>query len=229
MGLFYVTTYVQFSELTTLVSFLQACGRHAYVIPPQKGFTLLFDKELATQNTKAIDTLTQKVAQHFVCTVLSIGNHDDDFLFFSASTQGHSISATSASLAALFQKEHLQSQLDHVLSASHLLAGEQHCQLAKLLGLPFIYAQFDFEELLEADQDLGNTDPFTTKIASRKLLRSLTNADTRKPVLLEHELRKLVKQNRIISAVTLYQQRTGATLQEARSYIDSLQSKSTPS
>jgi len=222
MGLFYVTTYVEHPDYVTIAAFLETLQRHAYVLPPQKGYTMVYDKDAASEDTRAIETLTLALSNHFNCKAMTICNHDDDMLTLSIAAQGQPVPVTVTALAALFGKEKRLRRLESTLYEAGYAAGERHRRLAQILDLPFKYAQFEFSELLENDTDLGNTDPFTVKVANRKLLRSFGDDDVMKSADLERELRRLVQQNKIISAVSLYQQRSGTSFQEARHYIEQI-------
>jgi hypothetical protein len=189
------------------------------VLPPQKGYTIVYDEYAASEGTRAIETLTLALSNHFNCKAITICNHDDDMLTFSISAQGQPVPVTGTALAALFGKEKRLRRLESTLHETGYDAGERHRRLAQILDLPFKYAQFGFSELLENDRDLGNTDPFTVKVANRKLLRSFGDDDVIHAADLERELRRLIRRNKIISAVSLYQQRTGTSFQEARHYI----------
>lgn len=222
MGLFYVTTYVDNPDSIAIVAFLETLQRHAYVLPPQKTYTVVYDERAASDHPCGIATLTRVLSYNFNGKAITISNHDDDTLTLTIFTHGQPVLITTAAVASLFGREKRRKQLETMLHQTGYDAGEQHRRLAHILDLPFTYAQFTFTELLENDQDLGNTNPFTVKIASRKLLRSFGGTDHTKPFHLERELRRLIQQNKIISAVSLYQQRTGVPFQEARQHIEAI-------
>jgi hypothetical protein len=217
-----VTTYIDNPDSTAIVAFLETLPRHAYVLPPQKGYTVVYDERAASEDPCGIETLTRALSDNFNGKAITISNHDDDTLTLTIFAQGQPVSITTAALASLFGKEKRRRQLETTLHQTGYAAGERHRRLAQILDLPFKYAQFGFTELLENDRDLGNTNPFTVQIASRKLLRSFGDTDGTKPFHLERELRTVIQQNKIISAVSLYQQRTGVPFQEARQHIEAI-------
>jgi hypothetical protein len=222
MGFFYVTTYIDNPDSTAIVAFLETLHRHAYVLPPRKGYMVIYDEQAASEDPCVIETLTRALSDDFNGKAISICNRDDDTLTLWIFAQGQPVAITAAALASLFGKEKRRRQLETTLHQTGYDAGERHRRLAQILALPFKYAQFGFSELLENDRDLGNTNPFRVKVASRKLLRSFGDTDGSKPFHLERELRRLIQQHKIISAVSLYQQRTGVPFQEARQHIETI-------
>lgn len=246
MGAFYANIALQTTDQPGVIQLLGDLSLSAYVLPPTKGFTIVCEERCDTQDTAFMSSLAEQLSLHFDCAALAVVNHDDGLLwyvlyasgsrldvydsapdYFACTSQDGPALGNARILCEVFGKPRSFARIDRILHTTgsdeeYLSAGDRHVALARALGLPAEYVQVGYEYLRGEDE---TTDDKYGKVkaVSRAWLRRVLGLDEiRKPFDLRREVRNLVRKNRRISAMVLYQQHTGCSLKEARQYIDSL-------
>src|SRR5262245_37118505 len=81
MGLFYSNLTVYHAELPALRVALRRLARQAFLSPTVHGHTVVFDKAMDDQDSKAIERLGKAVTRALSCSALAAVLHDDDVLY----------------------------------------------------------------------------------------------------------------------------------------------------
>jgi len=81
MGLFYANLTVYRPQRSALLTELRRLRREAFVSPTVHGHTVVFDKAIDEQDTRAIERLGQAVTKALSCSALVGALHDDDVLY----------------------------------------------------------------------------------------------------------------------------------------------------
>ena len=108
------------------------------------------------------------------------------------------------------------------MSAAYLFESERFEALSIVMGLPYKYAQLSYREISES---INNSEMKSSSvmILTRSQLKGFGGLEI--PLRIydpEGEVRALVRENRLISAIDLYRRENNCTLQEAYSYVMSL-------
>jgi hypothetical protein len=241
MGSLYVSIALRTQSQKDVGRFLSALGRRAYVLPPSKGYVVVCDADCDEQDLGVIASLAQQLSSRFACVAFAVLNHDDDLLWyqlyssgvlldkynsrpdiFSPSAEPHETSGGNAStLCEVFDKPNRRARVERILrSREYLEETERHADLAKALGFPTVHTQLGYSELSRDDNDRPSPD---VKIVDRQWLWQFTEpSDLVKPFSLDREIKKLLRQNRKISAIVLCQSHKACSLAEAKRYVESL-------
>ncbi len=81
MGLFYSNLTLYRPERSVLLSALQRLEREAFLSPTIHGHTVVFDKAMDNQGSKAIEDLGKALTAALSCSALAAVLHDDDVLY----------------------------------------------------------------------------------------------------------------------------------------------------
>ena len=81
MGLFYSNLTVYGPERPALLAELRRLKREAFLSPTIHGNTVVFDKAMDEQDSKAIERLGKAVTKALSCSALAAVLHDDDVLY----------------------------------------------------------------------------------------------------------------------------------------------------
>ncbi len=200
------------------------------------------DAEFDKQDVEVISWLAKSLSSNFACLALAALNHDDDLFWFQIFLDGAlmdeynstpdlfdahpargPIGGNAARLASIFDRPGKTSTLDKILhKTDYVFAVQRHEALARALRLPWPAVGLGYKELNEGDTTPSDASD-NVKMPDQAWLLQFTRPDEiTEPFDLAKEVRKLVSQNKRISAMDLYRRHTGCTLQEARKYIESL-------
>ncbi len=126
-------------------------------------------------------------------------------------------------LSEQFGKPKSHQKLATILSSTdYLYESERYEEFAKALGFPYKYAQLSYREIAEVVTD-AETDAQSVSILNRYKLRNFGSSDLPKKAHdPEQEVRSLVRQDRLVSAIDLYRRKKQCSLEEAHSYVMSL-------
>jgi hypothetical protein len=242
MGNFYTSITLQTLNQQGIIEFLIGLGRSAYVLLPSKGYIVVYEAECDEQDIEVIASLTAKLSSQFDTVALTFLNHDDDILWYQLYSNGNLLDeynstpnyfdaeapieptgGNAVKLCEVFRRPQSVKQVERILrSINYTFASERHQALTKTLGLPSIHAQIGYSEM-QTEDEAANKSLFFVKSVERKWLRQFTNTgEVIRPFDLTKELRKLLRQNKKISAISLYQRSKRCTLKEARQFIESL-------
>jgi hypothetical protein len=81
MGLFYSNLTVYRPARSALQAELRRLKREAFLSPTLRGHTVVFDKAMDEQDSKAIEWLGKAVTRALACSALAAMLHDDDVLY----------------------------------------------------------------------------------------------------------------------------------------------------
>lgn len=168
MGNFYVNLTTVGPDQQQVVECLNTLNRIAYVGPTIGNATVLYDKEADSQSA-AVVTLGQSVSKSLDCSLLALGNHDDDILFFwliehgavkceydsfpGYFTDGERTpsGADAEALCKAFGRddEDTLDEVDAVLTEEedYVFALDRHKELCEWLGIPWQYACICFGDV----------------------------------------------------------------------------------
>lgn len=245
MGNRYTSLTCRTTDQEGVAGTLRRHGRTAFVLPPIRGYIVVYDQECDNQDFDYVFTLSLMLSTELACLVFAVLNYDDDLLwyclhssgvlvdqynslpgYFDASTDtGPSGGDPEAICQALGKPESLQ-KLDRLLrNPDYVTATEHHEAIAQGLGLPIAIAQLSYSELVE--EGFGNDELADNVLAiSRADVAKVIPVETSPlPVDLEKEVRALVRRDRVISAIYLYRTATHCTLQEAHDYVLALKAR----
>lgn len=222
MGLFYTTLYIGCSDIPFITRILQEQPGRSYIIPPQKQYVIVYNELLCGRKTVFLQRFLKHITNQLDCLCFVVINIDDDQLECFGHTPTEHISLEAEQLARTFNKQKQLSKLHTLLSTSFVFASEQHKHLAQALNLPFKHSQYTFAEILQLDIELGNNEYFKIRTLNTQMLRLLADNDSTQKQSVEQEVRRLIHQGKIISAISRYQQSKGCTLTEARRYVEQL-------
>lgn len=244
MGLKYANITLQTADQKKVIAFLNNIQRMAFVLPLTKGFVMVCDEisDLYDPDT------AQQLTQYLGCSGILVVNFDDDILLYwlyqsgqlldeynshpdyseeNSTTPLQPTGGNARILCEAFNKTDYFSKVDKILhpedDSSYLDENNRHSDLANLLGWPTQYSHLGYDELVRAYNE-NSEPPIFAKIVTRKWLKQFYEPDRRIPKFdLDKELRKLLRQNRKISAMTLYQQYKLCSLADARNYIEEME------
>lgn len=242
MGNFYTSITLRTINQQGIIEFLNSLERSAYILPPIKGYTIVYEVKCQEQDTNIISSLTAQLSRQFECVAFVVLNHDDDLLWYHLYSDGNLLDAYNSApnyfdanpssepsggnankLCEVFQKPHSLKKVERILRGTdYTFACERHKDLTKALGLPWEYAQISYTDLRDEDKAADHHSPFVKVVARKWLSQFRDRGEAIRPFDLTQELRKLLRQNKKISAITLYQRYKGGTLEQARRYIETL-------
>ncbi len=247
MGMKYANILLRFRDQKAVAALLSEDGWKAYVTPPRKGYLVVFEEKSAELDPEAISELTKVLSSSFNCPALGVLNFDDDIFWYTLYSRGKFLDefssdpgiTTQPKTLRLFKTNHGKrlceafDQLEKLTRVEEILTSKEnkvyfsqsdrHLDLAKALGWPTGYILLSYSEFYEADET-KDSQAFTARSLSRKWLRQFTKSDVGQPYDLNKEVRKLIRQKRFISAMTLYQQQSGCSLREAEDYVKKISS-----
>ena len=172
MGSFYVHFILHYNDADKAASAL--LHRSAFLIRTGTGNILIAEKEAESQSRSMTRSFTRNLSQKLHCPVLSIGNHDDDILWYYLAVNGR-ITDEYDSFPAYFNKTDNSSppsegkakvlcaafgkrnaaRVEEILRKSsdnddgYLFASDRHKDLAKALGIPAFSVGLGFNNILE--------------------------------------------------------------------------------
>ncbi len=247
MGMKYANILIRCRDQKAVASLLSEARWTAYVSPPHKGYLVIYEEKCAELDTEAISELTKILSSSFNCPALGVLNFDDDIFWYTLYSRGRLLDEfssdhdipTQPKTLRLFKTNHAKrlceafDQLEKLTRVEEILTSKEnkvyfsqsdrHLDLAKALGWPTDYILLSYSELYEADET-KDSQALTAKAVSKKWLRQFTESDVARPFDLNNEVRKLIRQKRFISAMTLYQQQSGCSLREAEDYVKKISS-----
>jgi hypothetical protein len=221
------------------VDALRRHRRAAFVLPPIKGSIVVYDQACESQDFDELSALSATISTELACVVFAVLNYDDDMLwyclhsggvlvdqynsfpgYFDALTDAGPSGGDPEELCRAFGKPEKLQELNELLRhPGYAPASEHHEAIAKALGLPIAASQLSYAELV--CEGLGNGEPADSVLA-------LSNVDVAKvvpvetvpmPFDLEEEVRALVNQDKVISAIYLYRTTIHCSLREAHDYV----------
>ena len=155
MGSVYVNYSVRTVDTARVADSLRRAQRVAVVTPPQAGYVVVYDQEADSQDTDAIEQLGKRLSADAEAVVLAVLNHDDEVFcywlfecghlvdtfnsnseFFEEAGESFEAPGDPARLTAVLQVAERAAEVRAILQEEHDYAGDQHQDLAELLGLP---------------------------------------------------------------------------------------------
>lgn len=241
MGNKYANILVKATDPQGIARFLNDMERHAYILPPKKGYILVCEEACEMFDMEVMSEITQKLTSRCACPAVGLMNFDDDILWYRVYNQGqlvdeycddpatpgnegnHVDERHAESICQAFGQGGKQKQVAEILSASgeiYFSQSARHMALGKALGWPTDYLQFSYADIAEVMDGRGDSTWSPAAIlVEGKYLHQLIGNEHLEPFDLDKEIRRLIRQKRLISAMVLVQQHKGCTLKEAEEYI----------
>jgi hypothetical protein len=239
MGSFYTNITLRCTDHAGIITYLDQLGRRAYVLPPCRGYVVVCEAESDEQGDE-IALLSAQLSRQFECLAFGVLNHDDDVLtyqlysngalldeydsmpgYYDTSRPPEPAGGQAATLCEVFNKPRSAARIEAILrNVDYVFASERHEDLMHALGMPLTQLGYS---MLSREDESTDGDRLCVKVPTRTLLRQFTEAtDVIKPFDLIREVRVLIRKNKMISAVVLYQTHKRCTLEEARHFVESL-------
>ncbi len=179
MGNFYANVTLRTDETGAVAQTLGYLGRRAFVAPPLRGATVVYDEESELAGHEELARLAAELSRRHACPALAVLIADDDVLWYALYRAGrldHDYDSNpsydtgaphvppkggnAGALVAAFGIPHQVAEVERVLRAptgenGFIFEHERHAELVRLLGLPDIAVATGYEYIEDGELPEG--------------------------------------------------------------------------
>lgn len=167
MGNFYTNLTVRGPEQHSVVDYLNAARRSAFVSPVSGDCLVVYDEQSEGQDPEILCGLASGLSQSFECAGLAVLNHDDDFLLYWLYECGElteEFQSSGGVMSGLRRRLFggaprggklclafgcsLHKKVEGILGGPYLYAVDRHEALTKALGIPYFGVGIGFNDIL---------------------------------------------------------------------------------